>query len=185
MKTLVLFLLLCPALCISQVKVEKESRIKTDEVPDKAIKFVKTVGFDKKIKWYREESADSVSIEGKTKYNKQKYSIEFDTLGTIQDIEIKIQWTDLPEAVQHSVDSCLSHNFQTYQVKKIQEQFSGSDNQMSKFTETTDGLTIKYEIVISGKSNGEIEWFECTFDQNGLWEKSRRIIFSNSDNLEY
>ena len=84
--------------CIfSQVKYEKEYRIKNDEIPDNIKSYLKTVTFKNKIKWYKEEGLYKYTYEAKTSHNNLNFSIEFDSLGIIEDVEFKIEWKSVPE----------------------------------------------------------------------------------------
>lgn len=167
--------------------MEQESRISQNDVPEKAKAFMAKIGFNGKTKWFYEKGENHSTIEGKTKVNKQLYSVEFDSTGLIQDIEVSITFNEIPAVVRTSIDSCLSDHFSSHTIRKTQRQYTGSFEQLSSFkaNKPSKDLTVKYEIIVSGKKNGELQWYECTFDDNGLIESSRKVVFSNSDNLEY
>ena len=76
-------------LTYAQVKIEKESRVVSNDVPEIAIKWLEDV-FDhkKKLKWYFEISADSHSYEAKFIRKGKKFSVEFSEEGIIEDIEV-------------------------------------------------------------------------------------------------
>jgi len=122
-----LFVLLTISLGVThaQEKFEKEYRIKTEEVPVKALKFVTQLGFTKKVKWYREEGLTQTSIEAKSKKNREKYSIEFDELGTIEDIEKKIAWSSIPLSTRNNIRSYFDTAHQKICIQKIQIQYTG------------------------------------------------------------
>ena len=48
-----------------QQKFEKEYRIKSDDVPITAIKFIEKITDKKRLKWVAEESKDGKTIEAK------------------------------------------------------------------------------------------------------------------------
>lgn len=186
-----LALFCCLNLCgQEQEKYEKEYRIGQDQVPQSALDYITKFNFNKKIKWYREESLIGASVEAKTKYQKQRYSIEFDTLGGLQDVEIKINFEDLNEAVQRSICDILSQEFDRYKLQKIQQQFSGSAKNILSYlklqtNERLPNIKIQFEIVLAGKRASKVELYEYTFsEQGGLVSKSH-IVLRNTDILEY
>ena len=60
------FMCMFPLISNAQVKIEKESKVLSSEVPFKSVSWVEEV-FDqkKKLKWYFETSAESHSYEAK------------------------------------------------------------------------------------------------------------------------
>ncbi|MEL6254700.1 MAG: hypothetical protein AAFR87_22000, partial [Bacteroidota bacterium] len=73
----------------AQIKYEREYKLKPTEIPMPAKIFVDSCKFSTQITWYKEESQDGKSIEAKLKHKGKKYSIEFDTVGLLQDMEIQ------------------------------------------------------------------------------------------------
>ena len=74
----------------SQEKFEREFRISKEEVPQKAQNFIKQCEFDKKVKWYMEESQDGKAIEAKSYKKNYKYSVEFDMKGNVLELAIAV-----------------------------------------------------------------------------------------------
>lgn len=179
-------LFICTALC-AQEKLEREYRIKKNKVPQKAIAFVNSLQFNSKIKWFGEKSLQGTSIEAKTKVGRSKYSIEFDTLGNLQDVEIQITKKQIPAATLGNIQKKLGADFTKFKFVKIQKQLSGkTDNvRTSVLNKNYAGVTIKYEIVLKGTLQKKKYLFEYTFTDQGIYEKREKIIFKNSDNLEY
>jgi hypothetical protein len=172
----------------AQDKYEKEYRISLDEVPTSAKLFVDSFGFHKKIKWYIEESLTGKSIEAKTKKQKQKYSIEFDTLGRLEDVEIQKKWKQLPNSFQQIANNHFENEFKKSKIIKVQEQFTGSESRILDYLlnkNNKNGLIIKYEIVVEGSDENGVKWYEYTFLENGEVEGRKNIIFKNIDNLEF
>src|SRR5690606_10057201 len=109
-----------------QEKFERESRIKRSEVPKKASMYVESIFPDaKKTKWYLEENLDGFANEAKVRENGTIYSIKFDTLGNLQDIEFIEKFNRLPLQIQTKVESYLQEQYDRYRVKKIQVQWIG------------------------------------------------------------
>ena len=183
------FVFLSPLAMLSgQVKYEKEYRIKEEAVPQQALDFVASLAFDRRVKWYKEERLQGTSIEAKTCFNKHKYSIEFDSLGRLEDVEIKIKWQAIPPAVQQAILATLEEQLARHRLIKIQRQWSGPPKAVLASVQTQtqqESVVKKYEIVLKGKSEEGIQWYEYTFTAIGLEESRRRIILRNTDNLTY
>ena len=172
----------------SDTKYEKEYRIKEKDVPDEAIKFINTLDFDDDIKWYFDEDLKENSIEAKTKHNKRKYSIEFDTFGKIRDVEIEMDWRDIPEKVRKNMTVQLDSVFDSHKVGKIQIQYSGDKKVLRKLIkdEKTDKQYLtQYEIISDGQKDKKWHSYQITFSDSGQIVKIYQIIFRNIDNLEF
>ncbi|MEL7003502.1 MAG: hypothetical protein AAFN93_12315 [Bacteroidota bacterium] len=171
-----------------QDKFEKESRISEKEVPSKARSFIYKIVLDQEVKWYMEHSQSGNSIEAKFKLNQKAHSIEFDSLGNVEDVEIKIDWHQIPEEVRKNISRGMDLKFIKWTIRKIQIQYTGDDEALITLTkkgETDYGYTVKYEIVVKGKESGRPQLFEMTFSDKGALLKSLIIIFKNTDILEY
>lgn len=171
----------------AQYKFEKEDRIKAKEVPAAALAFVEECAFPKKICWYREQGYNSVSIEAKTKFRGTKYSIEFDTLGTIEDVEYKIKWQDITQEAKSAIQSYFDANHSKTNIRKIQRQLTGPDLdlQQAMLTDEYVGTVTKYEIEVKAKIDGKYMLKEYLFDSKGQMLSVSEVIFRNSDNLEF
>ena len=172
----------------AQEKFEKESRMKEQDVPSKAVQFIDALNIENKVKWYLEEGLEHNSIEAKFKRHKKKYSIEFDTLGTIEDVEIEIKEKAFSPKLNEAIQSQLQKNCVKHKVVKIQIQYSGSHSALLKqlnSKEITSGITINYELIVQCKSTDGVDLFEYVFSDTGELISMARIIFKNSSHLEY
>ena len=172
----------------SQEKYEKEYRIKTEVVPQGALEFIKSVGFSKKVKWYKEEGLTRNTIEAKTKHRGAKYSIEFNIAGEIEDVEYVIKWNDIPSLTRLNIDTFLDSIYQKMRLVKIQIQLTGNKEELLKALvkpEANLSVITKYEIVLKGKSDSRYELLEYLFSENGQMERKSKITLKNTDNLEY
>ena len=185
---LLLLGLLFPTLLLAQTKYEKEYRIESDEVPEKAYQFIHSADADFSEKWYFEENLEGNSIEAKFKYNREKYSVEFDTTGNLLDIEVESPFKDLPENLQASIQNSLQHRYSKFTIRKMQVQYSGKIDSFADFIATSDKAkqyTIYYELVVKGRKNREWNLYEMTYNNRGELEKTEQIILRNTDNLEF
>ena len=76
---LLLTLLFHLTLAYSQNKSEREYRIKSSEVPAKALEYVESNFQDVRMKWYGEENLDGKAVEAKGKKQGNLYSVKFET----------------------------------------------------------------------------------------------------------
>ena len=171
-----------------QEKYEREYRIKEREVPAAAREFVSAFSFDKKIKWYAEEGLNTRSVEAKTKFQGKRYSIEFDTLGNVQDVEVEIAPDELPVQTRGAIDTVLKREFKDLKFIKIQVQYTGDRDSLIAFHQgrLSDGrVTTKYEIILKGENESGVSWYEYRFAADGSIESRAVVVFRNTDNLEY
>ncbi len=178
----------CTANLLAQEKFEKESRIKQRDVPLKAFSFMDSLNFNTKIKWYKEEGLTRNSIEAKFKHNKTNYSIEFDTLGNIEDIETEVNWADVELMISKSIARQFMTDCSKHKIVKVQKQYSRSENDLFSLLKTgieSEQLTVGYEIIVKCIEQGKANLFEYLFNENGLFLSKSKIIFKNSSHLEY
>ncbi|WP_338761712.1 hypothetical protein WAF17_16030 [Bernardetia sp. ABR2-2B] len=180
-----LFLLFISFYSYSQSKLEIEERIKKGEAPPLAQKFIDSLHFSSKIKWFVEQDYDRKTYEAKTKSEGKKYSIEFDTLGKIEDIEVEIKWHQIPIAVRKNICQRLNADFEKHKIKKIQTQYSGSSADLLNLKTSIENLIIKYEIVLKGQKKSQILFYEYLFSKEGEFEEESQFDFRNTDHLEY
>jgi len=193
MKTkLILFLFfIFPTLSYAQIKYEKEYGLKLEDVPQKAIDYISELNLDTKIKWYKEEGIDRSTIEAKTKYNSYKYSIEFDSLGVLEDIEMEMKYKNIPDSISSLVDYYFERSFDKKKVCKTQIQYTGDkDDLMTIFTLSPNvrpikTVTINYEVVAKVKYDGEYQKMEFLFNEQGSMINKAIIVEKNTDILEY
>ena len=192
MKQFVTLLLVCFALMQAQAqqKLEKEYVISENNVPTKAVTWLKDATAStsvKKLKWYAEKSGDKLSYEAKFKSNRQLFSVEFSAEGNIEDIEILTPCSDLPQSFYNSLESYLAENYRKYKVIKVQQQLVGESSKLQDYftNQSTEQLTVNYEVEHYGKSRTENAEFEVLFAEDGEVLRKREIIYSPSTNVVY
>lgn len=172
----------------AQEKFERESRLKRSDVPQKALDFIDSLEIKNRVKWYFEQGLERTSIEAKYKKDKKRHSVEFDSLGNIEDVEIELQWKNLPIKLQDSIFSQLQKDCTKYKIEKVQIQFTGElENLFTKLkiSEKVVPLTTRYEIIVKCTSNKGVNLFEYLFNDEGKVVSKSKIIFKNSSNLEF
>jgi hypothetical protein len=169
-----------------QVKIEKETRIKPEEAPEISRGFIEKTGFEKKIKWYREEGIDDTSYEAKTKHNGKLHSVEFLENGMLEDVEITIKWNRLPFDLQERITNHLVDKHDKFSIEKIQIQYIGKDDDIISFLKEgmrEEALQINYELVVETKTGKALKVFEYLFSATGEYIQSNEVVFRNTDNL--
>lgn len=183
------FIAFFPLIGFSQEKIEREKRIKTDEVPSKAIEWMDDAYEDveSQIKWYFEETSGSYSYEAKLKYLDDLHSVEFDTLGNIQDIEIIKEWDELRPEVKENLRNYFQSNFKKFKIRKIQIQYTGEEDDLEDLIDENefDDLTIRYEIKFYGKTDQDKKIWEALFDDEGKFIEKQEVIINTSNNLNF
>ncbi|WP_375563084.1 hypothetical protein ACE193_11335 [Bernardetia sp. OM2101] len=180
-----IFLLFFSFYSYSQSKLEIEERIDKENAPLAAQEFIDSLYFSSKIKWFVEQDYDRKTYEAKTKSEGKKYSIEFDTLGQLEDIELEIKWKQIPISTQHKICQKLNSNFKKHKIKKIQIQYSGNSTDLLNLKTTIKNLIIKYEIVLKGQKKSQTLFYEYLFSEEGDFEQELQFDFRNTDHLEY
>lgn len=171
--------------CFSQGKIERETRIKIQEVPSEAKKWLDEA-FEKieRPKWFLEYSQNGKSFEAKFRYQNHFYSAEFDSLGNVQDVEIEIQKSEVESEVWKLIQSHFDSEYVQVKVEKIQRQYSGSKSDLEDFfdEEDIDEVTIRYEIVFQGEN---VSWdlWEALFDESGKYISRLKVQIPSTDNL--
>jgi hypothetical protein len=172
----------------AQEKFEKESRIKATEVPKKALHFIATLELPVKVKWYLEEGLERQSIESKFKYQGARYSVEFDTLGNIEDVELEVKPKELPSAAMDAIAARLKEDCSAYKITKVQLQYLGEEEalkQVIRSAKVGEGVTTNVELVINCRNDQGKNLYEYLFDASGKVLSVSKIVFKNSSHLEY
>lgn len=172
----------------SQQKFEKESGISRKDLPAFAVHFESIFVHDQKIRWYLEEGFNGSTIEAKYTRNKEKYSVEFDSLGTIQDVEILVKWSDLSTETQGNIEAQFLKDSDKYKLSKIQVQYTGEQIMLQNSAlsgECSENCLIRYEVVVRIKKEGVGNSYEYLFDKNGKLIQKMEIVNQSSSNLEY
>lgn len=176
--------LLWPLLAGAQLKYEREYRVKDEEVPVVARSFIDSSFLGKSVKWYKEISLESASFEAKS----GDYSIEFDTLGKIEDVEILLKWEAVGEGARTRIEQDLENTFTRVRVQKVQLQWTGSREALLALVRDKDtGLPYetRYELVVKGRQGRATSLYEVLFDEKGRRLGMSEIIPRNTDNLDY
>ncbi|MGC6431916.1 MAG: hypothetical protein ACON5F_12800 [Jejuia sp.] len=186
-----LILLLYVSFSFAQSKDEKEERIPDTEFPAKAINYFNIISQDVKyLKYYKETDGDKKSFEVKFKYNKEHYSVEFDTLGNLEDIEIVIKKKHIPKDIYRTISDHFNQNFKKFTLVKVQKQYVNTTKKPDKqfiqnVLEKPINKHTHFEIIAEVKTEEKHELREFTFNRLGAFEKSRKVTSSSYEHALY
>jgi hypothetical protein len=172
----------------AQEKFEKESRISRKEVPHGALLFVDSLKLQNNVKWYLEEGLERRTIEAKFKRDKVRYSIEFDTLGHIEDIETETEWKNLENDLRASVSEQLGERCSKHSIVKVQKHHKGNERELLSLMLDNDSkpsVILQYELIVRCRHEKSVDLYEYQFTEKGMLITIAKIIFRNSSHLEY
>jgi hypothetical protein len=178
------------AVLAAQVKYEREYRLPPGEVPAAALRFIDSCDFERRVRWYGEERTRGRSVEAKVKASGARYSIEFDTLGRIEDVEKEVDWPAVPRVTRDSICDYLARHFDRYRIQRVQQQWT-ADRTVTLLelvrTKTSEGSYLtRYELIVRGRTAQEgTQEYELLFSETGNLERRSRIVYRNTDNLDY
>jgi len=185
---IILLLFFTPVLGFSQVKIEKELKVLESRVPVNALAWLEdAIDQKKKLKWYYETDGDHQSFEAKFKRKGKFYSVEFDTDGVVEDIEIDQHWRKLPLLVRNNISGYLQSHFSKSRVADVEIQYSGKEEALKEWESNNElnQIVIKYEVEFYGKASNNKKFWEGLFDMDGNILNRREIIITPSNNLFY
>ncbi len=173
----------------AQDKIERELRVEEKVVPKEARDWLyDAFETTKRPKWYQEVFESGYSYEAKFKLKGKFYSVEFDSLGRIQDVEIEIDFEELPKEVQTGLEAYLSADYRSSDIKRIQIQYSGKPDDLEDFFDenSQEGILTRYEIEFIGPDEaGASELWEGLFSEKGDLIRKRKIVLTPSENLVF
>jgi len=172
-----------------QTKAEIEKRVDLEDVPSEAVQALNEniKEFDK-VKWYYQEDGDKRVFEAKFKQFSQQYSVEFDTLGNIDNVEIIIKLKKIPKKTLKKMMSYLENKFEDYKIQKIQREHLGKADDLFELIEDNeldDDLMIKYEVEVNAKIDNQRKLYEIIFDNEGGVLRLRVVSLQSTDILDY
>ena len=155
------------------VKQEFEQGIEADEMPQAAIRYLKSLeGTKKRLQYYREQDGERQSFEAKFKIGRSKYSAEFDRDGMLEDIEIIRNQKEMGTSLT-AVNNYLETNFERHRIEKIQAHYEPK----AAFDTANPGIPDAWELIVATKNTeNKLERFEMTFDADGNFLKSRKVV---------
>jgi len=187
---LLLFIYILPIFALAQDnKIEKEDRIKLEEMPESVSLFLKENLPEniKKVRYYYETDGQKKSYEAKFKYERYNFSVEFNKDGNLEDVEITAKKNELIKLVYGNIEAHLEQNHERYRIEKIQAQYLSKDGDAKNtFYRSLNFRKLQpdnYELIVATKEKGKLEKFEILFDEMGIFKEQRKIIRNSYDYL--
>lgn len=169
--SMILLAVILPMQLFSQAKVEREFRIDPDAAPTVATQWINSTFSDTKrgFKWFFEISGEEKSYEAKFRWQGSRYSIKFDTLGVLLDVEYEINRLEIANAVRNKIEKNLSDTFISHNILRVQRQLIGSPEAIYSYItqDNEKGITINYEMEIRGRKETQNELWEVLFNSAG------------------
>lgn len=187
--SILLFFWMISGALLAQDKIEREFRVEEKVVPKEAKDWLyDAFETTKKPKWYQEVFESGYSYEAKFKLKGKYYSVEFDSLGWIQDVEIEIDFDQLSNEVKTGLEAHLGSDYKNSDIKRIQIQYSGKPDDLEDFFDenSLEGILTRFEIEFIGPDEaGSLELWEGLFSENGNLIRKRKIVLTPSENLVF
>ena len=166
---------------LAQTKDEREERIELKDLPQTVVTVINTLPQTvKRLKFYKETDGEHQSFEAKFKYNHKHYSIEFDTIGKIEDIEVVLKKRQFINGVKNKIALYFTNTFKKAKLIKIQKQFVytntvSADVFIKNVLNETIETTINYEIIAEVTEISKRNIREFTFNQKGDFVSFRTL----------
>ena len=183
----ILFLLTSFSL-VAQNKTEVERSISATAVPSAARAWLhETYASTPRLHWYLERSSGETSYEAKLRHRGAWHSVEFDEDGALQDVEIIVELSALPETARRGMAAYFDTTYTKHRIRKIQQQLTGPPEVVRAVIQGEPGeeVTYRYEVEFYGKSRRSKALWEGLFDDQGQLLERKRIVLRPTDNLMY
>lgn len=187
---LLIIILMLPIFAMSQdKKIEKEEDIDREEMPEKTQKYlVENLPEPiNKIRYYHETDGDKESYEVKFRFNRHRFSVEFNERGILEDIEVQVKKKDLKPLVLRNIQNYLGQHHDRFKIEKIQAQYLSKVEDAEKTIKRAEKFNSNspdhYEIIVATKNKGKLKKYEMLFDATGIFENEREILRNSYDSL--
>ena len=182
-------LLILPIFASSQdKKIEKEEDVDRDQMPAIAQQYLR-INLPRdinKLRFYHETDGEKESYEAKFKFQGNRFSVEFNEMGHLEDIEVQIKKRNLDKQIINNIEYYLESQHDRYKIEKIQAQYLSPEKVDDVTMQRAKKVDLKpdnYEIIVATKNQGKLKKFEMLFDPAGNFVNEREIIRNSYDYL--
>ncbi|MEX2514321.1 MAG: hypothetical protein WD398_15565 [Cyclobacteriaceae bacterium] len=147
------------------IKKEIEKGIGASDFPPAGLLFVDAFKNKKRLRFYEQNTSGELAFESKFIYEGRKFSIEFDTLGLLTNVEVEMKWEEIEKATRRRIQNGFDQHFERYKLIKIQKKWVHEEEEddfdqydieefLAEFSpdrNKLDDFELAYEIEISGK----------------------------------
>jgi len=171
----------------AQFKYEHEERMAAEAVPGTARAVVEMLELQGRVRWYREQGYDRTSIEAKVRHRGQRYSIEFDAGGRLEDVEVEVSQRTVPVVVWKRISALLTDSLGRYRVQKLQERYTGRPEAVKRHLhgQHSEDVLAGYELMVSAREEGAYVLFEYEFTADGAFVRRDRVVLHHADHIMY
>ncbi|MCP9199540.1 hypothetical protein MKO06_06455 [Gramella sp. GC03-9] len=183
------FLLFLPIFALSQdKKIEREKDIDLLEMPKAAQRYIQDnlPENHRKLRNYYETDGEKESYESKFKFQGNRYSVEFNKNGKLEDIEVTLKKRELQKDLLEKIENYLETQHDRFKIEKIQAQYLAGNKHTSAVLPggINENVTPdNYELIVATKNDGKLKKFEMLFDSDGNFVSEREIIRNSYDYL--
>ena len=185
---LILFLLTlspCSMSAQEEAKFELEERVSHLEVPEIAKdSLCLLIPSTTRIRWYKDISHIGQTYEAKFKHEGSRYSVEFDSLGHLADIEVELSWKHMQASEKTALNRSFS-SIQGFKLQRIQAQWTGRVIDLTR-RDGSNGLIPKamaYEVEFKGEMNERFAYWEGLFTPEGELLDLKEVLLKDVENL--
>ena len=170
-------------------KMEREKRIRKEEIPAVALTLLNNpLGKARKVKYFLGTDGDNKSFEIKFLLHRNQYSVEFDSEGRLEDVEVLISFGKLNKDIRKNVTDHLGQ-YDNFKVKKTQKQFSSqsqtAEEVIKMALEDLPAETVRYEMIVETKAGSTWTTYEMLLDDQGNFISQKEVIGRLEDNILY
>lgn len=189
--TLNLLIIHIPWSVAQDEKREAEHSIKKNEVPDEILDSVSPfLKKSSRIRYYFQTDGEDQSYEIKARKQGRDYSVEFQKNGKLIDIEMLVDFAEIPDDSRNNITEYLQEKYDKYVFTRIQQQYypqeKDAEEAMEDFMEEDfEEFDIRYELEVDTRHNNKLDSYELLFDTKGKFMKERKIIRRAGDNIFY
>lgn len=175
MRTLITFFtLLYFSLSYSQIVIETDKTIPESYVNEKAVNYITSNYSLDKLTWLLIENEDNKFIQAKFNLKKEIYTVQFNTNGELDLIEVVKSLKDLDQVIVTNIKNHLKSKFSKYRIINTNlQRLKGAKNETF------------YRLEIYGKTNNMKQRFRIIFNHTGHFISQVTIKEQPSIYLQY
>lgn len=144
----------------------------------------------RRIRFYKEIDSSIVSYKAKFKKDRLFYSLDFNSIGELEDIVLMIERVDMPEEVYKTISDYLRRECPNFKIRRLHQQYPLSEGEeidkvMRDAFQNLILPYIKYGLITSCRLDKGREEFEYLFDAGGQFLSRRKSLPPNYDHILY
>ena len=176
---------------LSQIKVERQHRIKKSQFPSKALHVIDSVVRQvKRLKFYREVDTAATTYTAKFKKDRLFYEMGFTQDGRLNSIAFKVKQIDVPGDSYQAIENYLNRHFEKSKTLNMLQSYpidaTDSDNPNLRIAfQNLMVPNMNYRLLVRGKRNGKSADYTLLFDADGNFIAIKKSLPMNYDRVLY